>query len=42
MLPTDIPNLYIKKYSDLLEPVRVMVSLYATTLVFRKCNAETY
>ena len=32
MPPTDLSNLYIKKYIDLLESVRVMVSLYATTV----------
>ena len=32
MLPACLPNLYIKKYSNLLQPVRVMVFLYATTV----------
>ena len=32
MLPSDLPNLYINKYSNLLQPVRVMVFLYATTV----------
>ena len=34
MLPTDLPNLYIKKYSNLLQlrPERVMIFLYGTTV----------
>ena len=31
-LPTDLSNLHIKKYSNLLGLVRVMVFLYATTV----------
>ena len=30
VLPTDLPNLYINKYTNLLHPVRVIVFLYAT------------
>ena len=47
VLPTDLPNLYIKKYSNLLQPVRVMVFLYATTvslikfIVYIKNKKET-
>ena len=33
VLPTDLPNWYIKKYSNLLQPVRVMAFLYATTVL---------
>ena len=32
VLPTDLSNLSIKKYSNLIQPVRVMVFLYATTV----------
>ena len=32
MLATDLPNLYTKKYSNLLQTVRVMIFLYATTV----------
>ena len=32
VLPTDLPNLYIKKYSNPLQPVRVKVFLYATSV----------
>ena len=32
MLLTDLPNLYIKKYGNLLQPVRVKIFLYATTV----------
>ena len=32
MLLTDLPNLYIKKYGNQLQPVRVMIFLYATTV----------
>ena len=35
VLPTDLPNLYIRKYSNLLQPVPVMV-LYATTVSLMK------
>ena len=31
VLPAWQPNLYIKKYSNRLQPVRVMVFLYATS-----------
>ena len=30
MLPACLPNLYVKKYSDLLQPVRAMVFLCAS------------
>ena len=33
VLPTDLSNWYIKKYSNLLEILRVMVFLYATTVL---------
>ena len=32
VLPAWLPNLYIKKYRNLLQPVRVMGLLYATTV----------
>ena len=40
------PNLYIKKYSNLLQPVRVMIFLYPTTislikLIFYITNKKT-
>ena len=46
VLPTDLPNLYIKKYSNLFQPVRVMVFLYAATvslikLIFYIKNKKT-
>ena len=31
VLPTDLPDLYIWKYGNLLQSVQVMVFLYATT-----------
>ena len=45
-LPAWLPNLYINKYSNLLQPVRVMIFLYATTislikLIFYIKNKET-
>ena len=32
MLATDLPNLYTNKYSNLLQTLRVMIFLYATTV----------
>ena len=45
-LPTDLPDWYIKKYSNLLQPVRATVFLYATaalliTLIFYFKNKKT-
>ena len=37
VLPAWLPNLYIKKYSNSLQPVRVMVFLYAITVSLIKC-----
>ena len=37
VLPAWLPNLYIKKYSNPLQPVRVMVFLHATTVSLIKC-----
>ena len=36
VLSTDLPNLYIKKYSNRLQPVRFMIFLYATTVSLTK------
>ena len=36
MLPTDLPDLYIRKYGNLLQSVRVMVFLYATKVLLIK------
>ena len=46
VLPTDLPHLYIKKYSKLFTAYRVMVFLYATTvslikLIFYIKNRKT-
>ena len=36
VLPTDLPDLYIRKYGNLLQSVRVMVFLYATKVLLIK------
>ena len=39
MLLTDLPNLYIKKYGNLLQFVRVMIFLCATAVLLRTKKA---
>ena len=34
--PKDLPNLYIRKYSNLLQSVQFMIVLYATTVLLAK------
>ena len=35
VLPACLPNMYIKKYSNLLQSARVMVFLYATAVALK-------